>query len=91
MFHETNPSLPIPRLESSLYDVFEFALFLEYNDVDDAPLTDLQEVFSPPLTCLPLVVPSFSSIAVAMSVRDVTLLTSPFPLAQCTGSEIGEI
>ena len=34
---------------------------VESNVVDDAPLTDLEEVFDPPLTCLPFVAPSFFS------------------------------
>jgi len=91
LLHETDPSLPIPRLESSFYDDYESSHLLESNAVDDAPLTDLEEVFDPPLTSLPLVAPSFSSTSVATSVRDLVLLVSPFPLAQCTGSEMGEV
>jgi len=65
LFYETNPSLPIPRLESSLYDDYESSLPLESNVVNDASLTDLEEVFDPPLTSLPLVSPSFSGTPVA--------------------------
>jgi len=35
---ETDPNLPILRLESSLYDDYEPSLSLESNVVDDAPL-----------------------------------------------------
>ena len=59
LFYETNPSLPIPRLESSLYDDYESSLPLESNVVNDAPLPDLEEVFDPSLTSLPFVAPSF--------------------------------
>ena len=45
LLYETDPSLPIPRLESSLYNDYESSLPLESNIVDDAPLTDLEEVF----------------------------------------------
>ena len=50
---------------------------LESNVVDDAPLTNLEEVFKPPLTSLPLAIPSFSSSSVATSISDLTLLASP--------------
>ena len=91
LLHETDPSLPIPRLESSLYDHYESSLPLESNIVDNAPLTDLEEVFDPPLTYSPLVAPSPSSTPLVTSTSDSTLLDSPFPLAQCTGLEVGEI
>ena len=42
-------------------------------------LTDLEKVFDPPLTSLPLVAPSFFSTPVATSVSDTTLLASPTP------------
>jgi len=89
--HETDPSLPIPKLESNLYDDYESSLFIEFNIVDDAPLTDLEELFDPPLTSLPPVAPSFSSTPVATSVSDSTLLAYPLPLAQCTGLEMDDI
>jgi len=91
LLHETDPSLPIPRLESSLYDDQESSLPIESNVVDDAPLTDLKEVFDPSLTSLPLVALSFSHTAIASSISDSTLLASPLPLAQCTGLEMGQI
>jgi len=81
LLHETNPSPPIPRLESGLYDDYEFFPPLESNVVDDALLTNLEEVFDPPLTSLPLVAPSFSSTPVATSISDSTLLASPLCLA----------
>ena len=67
------------------------SLPLESNVVDDAPLTELEEVFDLPLSSLPLVVPSFSSTPVATSVSDSTLLAYLLPLAQCTGLEMGDI
>jgi len=81
LLHETDRSLPISRLESSLYDDYESSLPLESNVDDDAPLTDLAEVFEPPLTYSPLVAPSSSSTPIVTSTRDSTLLDSPFPLA----------
>jgi len=89
LLNETNPSLPIPRLKSSLCDDYESLLPLESTVVDDAVLTDLEKVFHPPWT--PLVALSFSSTPIATSVSDSTLLASPLPLAQCTGLEMGEI
>ena len=73
---ETNPSLPIPRLKSSLYDDCESFLPLESNVFDDAPSTNLEEVFNPPLTSLPYVAPFFSSTPVATSVSNLTSLAS---------------
>jgi len=89
VLHETDPSLPIPKLEFSLYDDYESFLPLETNVVDDAPLIDLEEMFNPPLTSVPLVAPSFSSSPVATRVIDLTLLASPLPLAQCMGVRDG--
>jgi len=59
LLHETNPSPPIPRLESSLYDDYASSLPLESNVVDDVALTDLEEVFDPPLTLCPLLLHPF--------------------------------
>jgi len=73
LLYETDPCLPIPRLESSLYDDYESSLPLESNIVDDAPLTDLEEVFNPPLTCLPLVAPSSSTTPIVTSTSDSNL------------------
>ena len=80
----------IPIFESSLYDDYESSLPLESNFVDDAPLTNLEEVFDPPLTYSPLVAPSYSSPPTVTTTSDSTLLDFPFPLAQCTGLEVGE-
>ena len=91
LLHETDPSLPIPKLESSLYDDNESSFPLESNVIDDAALTNLEEVFDPPLTSLPLVAPSFSSTPVATSISESTLLASPLFVAQCMGLEMGEI
>jgi len=89
LLHEIDLSLPIPGLECSLYDDYESSLSIESNVIDDAPLTDLEEVFDPPLTSLPLVAPSFSSTTVVTNVSDSTLLASPLPLAQCMALEMG--
>jgi len=70
LLHETDPSLPISRLESSLYDDYKSSLPLESNIVDDAPLTDLEEVFDPPLSYLPLVAPSCSSTPIVTTTSD---------------------
>jgi len=51
------------------------------NVVDDSSLTDLGEVFGPPLTPLTFVAPSFSSTPIDTSVSDLILLASPLPLA----------
>ena len=91
LLHETDLSLSIPKLESSLYDDYESSLLLKSNVINNAPLTDLEEVFDPPLTSSPLVAPFFSNTLVATSVSDSTLLASPLPLAQCTRLEMGEI
>ena len=79
--HETDPSLLIPRLESSLYDDYKYSLLLKSNVVDDTDLIDLEEVFDPPLNSLPLVAPSFSSTPIFASTNDSTLLASFLPLA----------
>jgi len=91
LLYETNPSLPIPKLESSLYDSYRCSTPLESNVVNDAPSTDLEEVLDPPLASLPLVAPSFTNTPVATSVSDSTLLASPLPFAQCMGLEMVEI
>jgi len=91
LLHETNPNLPFSKLESSLYEDCESSLPLKFNGVDDAPLTNLEEVFDPSLTSLPFVAPSFSSTPIDTSVSDSILLASPLPLAQCTGLEMDEV
>jgi len=70
-----------PRLEPSRHDDRESSLPLGSNVADDTPSTDLQEEFDPPLTFWPLFAPSFCSTPIATSVRDLTLLASPLPLA----------
>ena len=89
LLQEIDPSLPIPRLESNLHDDYASSLPLESNIVDDPPSTDL-EVFDPPLTYSSLVASSSSSTPIVTSTSDLTLLDSPFPLAQSTGLEMGE-
>jgi len=91
LLHKTDFSLPIPKLESSLYDDYESSLPLESNVVNDAPSTDLEDLFDPLLTSVPLVALSFSSTSIATSVSDSTLLAYPLPLAQCIGLKMGEI
>jgi len=65
LLHETGPSLPFPRLESSLYDNCESTLPLESLVIDDTRSIELEEVFEPPLTTLPLITPFFSSTPIA--------------------------
>jgi len=77
LLHETYPSLPIPRLESSLYDDYGSSLPLESNVVDDAPFPNLEEVFDPPLTSLSLVAPSF--LAPLLPLEIVTRPSLPLP------------
>ena len=77
LLHKIDPSLPIPRLESSLHDDYASFLSLESNIVDGAPLKDLEEVFDPPLPFLPLVAPSFSSTPEATGVSDRPYLPLP--------------
>ena len=89
--HEIDPNLPFAGLEASLYNDGESSHPLESNVVDNAPLTDLEGVFDSPLTSFPFVAPSFSSTRMDTSVSDLTLLASPFPLAQCMGLEKSEI
>jgi len=88
--HETDLSLPCLRLEARFYDDYKSSLPLDSNVVNDAALTNLGEVFDPPLTPLTFVAPSFSSTPMDTSVNDSILLASPLPLAQCTGLEMGE-
>ena len=88
LLYETDPSPPIPRLKSSLFDDCESSLSLESNVVNDAPSTDLKQVFDPPLTSLPFVTLSFSTTPVA-TVSDLSLLASALPLAQYTELEKG--
>ena len=47
-------------------------------------------MLDPPLTSLPFVAPSFSSTPITTRDSDSTFLTSPFPLAQWIGLEMGE-
>ena len=51
LLHETDPSLPCPRLEARLYNDCESSLPMESNVVDDAPLTNLGEVLDPIDVC----------------------------------------
>ena len=54
LLHEIDSRLPFPTLEAILYDDCQSFLFLESNVVDDARITDLEEVFDLPLTYFPL-------------------------------------
>jgi len=87
---ETDPSLPFPRLEASLYDDCDSFLPLEPNVIGDAPWTDLEVELEPPLISLSFVALSSSSTPMDTIVSDLTLLASLLPLAQCTGLEMGE-
>ena len=91
LLHETDHNVPIRRLESSLYDDYESFIPIESNVVNDAPLTDLEAVFDPPLTSYHLLLHPFLATPVATRVSDLTLLAYPLPLAQCTGLEMDEI
>jgi len=77
LLYETDPSLPFPRLDASLYDDCESSLPLESNFVADAPLIDLEEVFHSPLTSLSFAAPFFSSTAINTSVSDLSYLPLP--------------
>jgi len=59
LLHETDPSLPIPRRDCSLFDDYESSIPLVCDVVDDAPLTDLEEVFDPPFLLRHLLLHSF--------------------------------
>jgi len=77
LLHEIDPSLPIPRIKSSLYDYCQSSLPLESNVVDGAPsIIDIEEVVDHPFTSLLLITLSFSSYPIATSVGDLTLLAS---------------
>ena len=91
LLHETDPSLPISRLESDLPDDYASSCPLESNVVDDAPLPALEDMFDSPLPYAPLVAPSLYSTPVPPTICDSTFLSSPLPLAQSAGLEIGEI
>jgi len=91
ILHGTDSNLPFFRLVSSLYNDCESSLPLEFNFVDDVLLTNLEEMFDPTLTSLPLVAPSFSSTHLNTSISDLTLLSSPFPLAQRTRLDMDEL
>ena len=91
LLHEANSKLPFSRPEANLHDDCESSLLLESNVVNDAPLTDLEEVFDSPLTSLPFVSPSFSSIPIDISVSDLTLLASFLHFTQCMGLEMVDI
>jgi len=91
LLNETDPSIPSPRFDASLYNDCESFLPLESNIIDDTTLTDLEEAFDLSLTSLPFVAPFFSSTPMDTSVSDLILLASPLYLAQCMGLEIGKI
>ena len=90
LLHETDPSLPFLRLKDSLYIKCESPLPLVSKFIDDAILTDLNEVFNPPLTSSHFVTPSFFSSPIAATISELTILTSPLPLVKCTRLEIGQ-
>jgi len=78
---EIYPSLPLLRPKATLDDDYESSLSIESNFVDNAPLTNLKEVFNSPLTSLPFVAQPFSSTPLATTASDLTLLASLPPLA----------
>jgi len=81
LLYETVHILSFPRLEAYLYDDYNSYLPLEPNSTIDTPLTNLEEVIDPPLTSLPFVAPSFSSMPRDITIHDLTLLASPLALA----------
>jgi len=74
----------------NLHDNCKFSLALDLNVLKDAPLTDLEEMFDPPLTLSPIVSPSFLNTPTDTSVNDLPLLTSLLPSAQFMSLEMGE-
>jgi len=68
-------------LDLRLVSIMIVSLPIESNVVDDADLTDLEEVFDPPSTSLPFVVPSLSSTPMDTTASDLILLFSPLPLS----------
>jgi len=87
---EMHLSMPLLRLEVSLYDDYESSLPLECNFVDNVALTYLQQMFDPLLTSLLFVALSCSSTSIPTNVGDLTLLASPLSLTQCTRLERDE-
>ena len=64
----------------NLHDNCESFLPIELNVATDAPLTDLEEMFDPPLTSLPNVTPSFLNTPMHTSVSDLPLVLACLPL-----------
>jgi len=62
-----------------LYDNCESSLPLELNVVNDAPLTNLEKMFDPPLTSLLTIAPSFLHTPMDTSISDLPLLGSLLP------------
>jgi len=56
----------------------------------DSCLIDLEEMIDPPLVSLPFITPSLSSTPRDTTKGALHLLSSPLPIAQCTGLEMGE-
>ena len=90
LLHETAPSPSSLRLEVSLYDDYESSLPFEPDFMADSPLAGLGEVTDPSLTSLPFVTPSLLSAPSETTEGVLSLLSTPLPLAQCTGLEMGE-
>jgi len=75
LLFDIDPSLP--RLESCIFDNCESSLSLASNVVDNAPLTNLEEVFDLPLTSLSFVAPPSRAHAWTLSL--VTRPDLPLP------------
>ena len=88
--YETNPSLSSLKVSTNFCDYCDSYLPIEPDSTIDTPLTDLEEVFNPPLTSLTFVVPSFSSTPIVTIVSNLTLFASPFFLIPCMELKIGE-
>ena len=74
LLHETDSSLPLPRLDASLYDDYEPSLPLESSVVDDAHMTNLEVELDPPLISFPFIAQSSSRTPIATNVSNSTLL-----------------
>ena len=59
LLHEIAPSLPSLRPKASLYDDYESSLPLQSDFIDEAPSTNLEEVFDPLLISLHLLLHPF--------------------------------
>jgi len=88
--HETDPRKFSPILKASLYDDCNSYVPPEVDSTIKKPLTEPDEAFKNLLTSLLFVTPSSLSTRTETTKGVLSLLTSPFALAQWTGAEMGE-